>query len=65
MRSAHSPQGSLANLAARPAAKLAAAIEDAGQSADLVRVEIALSSLELEMTRLLSTLNALCEEAIP
>jgi HPt (histidine-containing phosphotransfer) domain-containing protein len=65
LRGAHSLRGSLANLAARPAADLAATIEVAGQSADLAQAEIALHSLEREMTRVLNALSALCGEAIP
>jgi PAS domain S-box-containing protein len=64
LRAAHSLRGSLANLAARPAADIAASIENAGQSANLAQAEIALHSLEREMTRVLDALGALCGEAI-
>jgi CheY-like chemotaxis protein len=65
LRGAHSLKGTLANLAARPAAELAADIEQAAKSDNLPPAEAALRILELEMTRVFDALSALCEEAIP
>jgi CheY-like chemotaxis protein len=65
LRGAHLLKGTLANLAARPAADLAADIEHAARSEDWPRSEAALESLDLEMARVLDALSALCEEAIP
>jgi PAS domain S-box-containing protein len=60
-RGAHSLRGTLANLAARPAADLAAQIEHAGKSDDLLRAKAAFRNLELELPRVLEALGALCE----
>jgi CheY-like chemotaxis protein/HPt (histidine-containing phosphotransfer) domain-containing protein len=64
-RSAHSLRGTLANLAARPAADLAAEIEHAGKSEDLDRAKAAFESLDLELPRVLEALGALSEGVTP
>jgi PAS domain S-box-containing protein len=61
LRGAHSLRGTLANLAARPAADLAAEIEHAGKSDDLLRARVAFQNLQLELPRVLEALGALCE----
>ncbi len=61
LRGAHSLRGTLANLAARPAADLAAQIEHAGKSEDLSRAKAAFETLDLELPRVLEALSALCE----
>jgi HPt (histidine-containing phosphotransfer) domain-containing protein len=61
LRGAHSLRGTLANLAARPAADFAAEIEHAGKSDDVLRARVALQNLELELPRVLEALGALCE----
>jgi PAS domain S-box-containing protein len=60
-RGAHSLRGTLANLAARPAADLAGTIEEAGQAGDLRRAETAMHSLDIELPRVLNALGTLCE----
>ena len=60
-RGAHSLRGTLANLAARPAADLAAEIEHAGKSEDLLRAQAAFQNLKRELPRVLEALGALCE----
>jgi CheY-like chemotaxis protein/HPt (histidine-containing phosphotransfer) domain-containing protein len=61
LRGAHSLRGTLANLAARPAADLAAEIEHAGKAGDLDRAKAAVHGLCLELPRVLENLGALCE----
>jgi CheY-like chemotaxis protein/HPt (histidine-containing phosphotransfer) domain-containing protein len=61
LRGAHSLRGTLANLAARPAADLAAQIEHAGKAGDLDRAKAVFQSLGLELPHVLETLGALCE----
>jgi CheY-like chemotaxis protein/HPt (histidine-containing phosphotransfer) domain-containing protein len=61
LRGAHSLRGTLANLAARPAADLAAEIEHAGKAGDLDRAKAAFQSLGLKLPRVLEALGALCE----
>jgi PAS domain S-box-containing protein len=65
LRGAHSFRGTLANLAAQPAADLAAEIEHAAKSQDLSRAETALQCLDLELPRVLDALGALCEGVTP
>jgi PAS domain S-box-containing protein len=65
LRCAHSLRGTLANLAARPAADLAAEIEHAAESENLVRADAALQGLNFELVRVLDALSALCEEVTP
>jgi HPt (histidine-containing phosphotransfer) domain-containing protein len=61
LRGAHSLRGTLANLAARPAADLAAEIEHAGKAGDLDRAKAAFQSLDLKLPRVLEALGAICE----
>jgi CheY-like chemotaxis protein len=61
LRGAHSLRGTLANLAARPAADLAAEIEHAGKAGDLDRAKAAFQSLALKLPRVLEALGAICE----
>jgi PAS domain S-box-containing protein len=65
MRLSHSLRGSLANLAARPAASRAAEVEQAAKAQDISRTRESLVRLEAEMERVLHELDSLCEEAIP
>jgi PAS domain S-box-containing protein len=61
LRGAHSLRGTLANLAARPAADLAAEIEHAGKAGDLDRAKAAFQSLDIKLPRVLEALGAICE----
>ena len=61
LRGAHSLRGTLANLAARPAADLAAEIEHASKEGDLDRAKAAFQSLSLELPHVLETLGTLSE----
>lgn len=63
-RAAHSLKGVLSNLAAQTAAARTAEIESAGKAGDFVRAGISLRSLEPELDRALSALDALCQEAL-
>jgi PAS domain S-box-containing protein len=65
MRLSHSLRGSLANLAARPAASLAAEVEQAAKTLDVRCTKAPLGRLEAEMERVLHALDSLCQEAIP
>ena len=62
-RGGHSLRGTLSNLAAHSAAELAAEIEYAGKSNDLIRAEAALKRLDLEMARVIEAFSTLCTEA--
>ncbi|HXJ44411.1 MAG TPA: response regulator [Bryobacteraceae bacterium] len=61
-RSAHSLKGSLSNLAAPVAAGLAWQIENAGRLADFSEAEAALLNLRPEISRVVTTLNEICQE---
>jgi CheY-like chemotaxis protein len=65
LRCAHSLRGTLSNLAARPAAELAAEIEQRGKAEDLQGAGRALHRLEMELARVLDALDTLCEEVTP
>jgi CheY-like chemotaxis protein len=61
LRGAHSLRGTLANLAAQPAAELAAEIEQAGKVGDLDRAKTAFQHLYRELPRVHEALSAICE----
>jgi signal transduction histidine kinase/DNA-binding response OmpR family regulator len=65
LRSAHSLRGTLANLAAQPAADLAAEIEHASKSEDLTRAKAAFQNLDLELPRVIDALSVICEGVTP
>ncbi|MGA7525126.1 MAG: response regulator [Acidobacteriaceae bacterium] len=65
MHTAHSLKGALSNLAAPTAAALAADIEGAAKASDFPRAGTALRMLEPELARVLETLDALCQGALP
>jgi two-component system, sensor histidine kinase and response regulator len=65
LRSAHSLRGTLANLAAQPAADLAAEIEHASKSEDLTRAKAAFQNLDLELPRVIDALSVVCEGVTP
>jgi len=65
LRCAHSLRGTLSNLAAKPAAELAAEIEHRGKSDDLQGAGTALRRLDLELARVLDALDTLCEGVAP
>jgi CheY-like chemotaxis protein len=63
-RAAHSLRGALSNLAAVRASALAADIEFAGTLGDFSSAHTALHRLEVELTRVIDTLSAICQEAV-
>jgi len=61
---AHSLRGALSNLAAVNASALAADIEFAATLGDLASARAALQKLEVELTRAIDTLSAICQESV-
>jgi two-component system sensor histidine kinase/response regulator len=60
-RAAHSLKGTLANLAATGACKLAAQLEDLGRSRQLGHANSTLTQLEREISRVTASLDILCQ----
>jgi len=61
-RAGHTLKGALANLAATGPCRTAETIEEIGESEDLSQAEPALVRLEQELTHVLASLEALCQE---
>jgi two-component system, sensor histidine kinase and response regulator len=63
-REAHSLRGTLANLAASPAAASAAEIENAAETGDLNKARAVLGRFEPQLARAIEELYAICEERV-
>ena len=63
-QASHALKGALSNLAASEAREMAANLERLGASGTLAPAAIVLGDLEKEITRVVESLDALCQETI-
>ena len=63
-QASHALKGALSNLAASQARQIAANLERLGASGNLAPATIVLGDLEREITRVVESLDALCQETI-